>query len=139
LVGNKPNILPPLPARSAHAYVDTWLDDLTPRFSRHIWNRWSNTDRRTTNDLEGWHYALNKAAGRVHPNIFEFIITLRKEHAKIEDDMKLLNRGKKVKRIYKEYIKLEERIAILKERVTSNQMEWIEYLDNISYFIKHND
>lgn len=83
----------------------------TPRFSRHIWNHWNNTDRRTTNDLEGWNYALNKSAGRIHPNIFEFIVILRKEHAKIEDDMKLLQRGKKVKRIYQEYVKLEERIV----------------------------
>lgn len=67
------------------------MDDITPRFSRHIWNHWNNVDRRTTNDLEGWLYALNKAADRTHPNIFEFIIILQKEHTKIEDDMKLLN------------------------------------------------
>lgn len=122
-------------------YIETWLDDLTPRFSRYIWNHWTNTDRRTTNDLEGWHYALNKAAGRNHPSIFEFIVILQKEHAKIEDDMKLLQRGKKVKRIYNKYVKLEQRICSLKERVTSDppQMKWIDYLDNISYLIKHNE
>ena len=75
-------------------YIETWLDDLTPRFSRYIWNHWTNTDRRTTNDLEGWHYALNKAAGRNHPSIFEFIVILQKERTKIEDDMKLHQRGK---------------------------------------------
>ncbi|KAF0746435.1 MULE domain-containing protein [Aphis craccivora] len=110
------------------------LDDLTTRFRRYIWNHWTNTDRRTTNDLDGWYYALNKAAGRNHPSIFEFIVILQKEHAKIEDDMKLLQRGKKVKRIYKKYVKLEQRICSLKERVTSDppQMKWIDYLDNIS-------
>jgi len=93
------------------------------------------------NDLEGWHYALNKAAGRNHPSIFEFIVILQKEHAKIEDDMKLLQRGKKVKRIYNKYVKLEQRICSNKERVTSGppQMKWIDYLDNISYLIKHNE
>ncbi|KAL4136171.1 hypothetical protein QTP88_007735 [Uroleucon formosanum] len=122
-------------------FVETWLDDLTLRFSRYIWNCWNNTDRRTTNDLEGWHYALIKAAGRNHPSLFEFIVILRKEHAKIEDDMKLLQRGKQVKRIYNKYIKLEQRICCLKERVTNDppQIKWIDYLDNISYLIQHNE
>ncbi|KAL4149879.1 hypothetical protein QTP88_003730 [Uroleucon formosanum] len=121
-------------------FVETRLDDLTPRFSRYIWNHWNNTDRRTTNDLEGWHYALNKAASRNHPRLFQFTVILRKEHAKIEDDMKLFQRGKQVKRIYNKYIKLEQIICCLEERVTSDppQMKWIDYLDNISYLIKHN-
>jgi len=54
--------------------------------------------------------------------------------------MKLLQRGKKVTRIYNKYIKLEQRICCLKERVTSDppQMQWHDYLDNVSYLIKHN-
>lgn len=57
-------------------FVDSWLDEITQRFSRHMWNHWNNTDRRTITDLEGWRYALNKAAGSTHLNIFEFIVTL---------------------------------------------------------------
>lgn len=77
-------------------------------------------------------YALNKAASHTHPNIFEFIITLRKEHAKIKDDMKLIQRGKKGKRVYiKNILNLNNQSPAM--------VEWIKYMDNISYFIKHND
>uniref|UniRef100_A0A2S2NXW4 FLYWCH-type domain-containing protein n=1 Tax=Schizaphis graminum TaxID=13262 RepID=A0A2S2NXW4_SCHGA len=46
-----------------------------------------------------------------------------------------------IKKIYNKYVKLEQRICSLKERVTSDplQMKWINYLDNISYLIKHNE
>lgn len=89
-------------------FFDTLLSDLTSRFSRYIWNHWNNTGRRTTNDLKGRHYALNKAAERVHPNIFEIIITFRKKYINIEDGVKLFHGGKIVKSVYQEYIKLEK-------------------------------
>jgi len=47
-------------------FDDTWLDDITPRFSRHIWNHWNNTDRRT-NDLKDLHYALNNGCWPYSP------------------------------------------------------------------------
>jgi len=51
-------------------FVEIWLVDLMPKFALYIRSNWNhNIDRRITNDLEGWHYALNKVADQNHPSI----------------------------------------------------------------------
>jgi hypothetical protein len=53
-----------------------------------------------------------------------------KEHAKIENDMKLLQREKSINGVvYNNYHKLEQRIRSINNIITSDppQMDWIDY------------
>ena len=50
----------------------------------HIWNvrkRNLQDQPRTTNNLEGYHYALQSVVSGVHPNIWKLISTLKKEES----------------------------------------------------------
>ncbi|CAG9314716.1 unnamed protein product [Blepharisma stoltei] len=56
----------------------TWLLS-NAKFRREFWNHFDNDGMRTTNNLEGYHHALNKLVGAAHPNIFKFIETIKNE------------------------------------------------------------
>ena len=60
-------------------YEDYWIKtvDLS------LWNM-HGILRRTNNNLEGWHLRLNRAVGKSHANIYEFILTLIKEQGATE-------------------------------------------------------
>jgi hypothetical protein len=67
--------------------VFTWIGDdeeNTAKFSREMWNHHNNFGPRTTNHIEGWHYCLNRAIGKSHPNLFEFINSIKEQQAKFE-------------------------------------------------------
>ena len=61
-------------------FVKTWLDDIAPVFSRHVWNHYAHMNEesaRTNNCAEGFHLAINKLAGTTHPNVFQLVQMLR--------------------------------------------------------------
>ena len=52
---------------------------------------WSK--RRTNNNLEGWHLRLNRAIGKAHANIYEFVSKLIREQGCTETLLAQLNIG----------------------------------------------
>ena len=48
-----------------------------------LWNMYG-VQRRTNNNLEGWHLRLNRAIGKAHVNIYEFVSKLITEQGSRE-------------------------------------------------------
>ena len=48
-----------------------------------LWNMYG-VQRRTNNNLEGWHLRLNRAIGKAHANIYEFVSKLITEQGSTE-------------------------------------------------------
>ena len=48
-----------------------------------LWNMYG-VQRRTNNNLEGWHLRLNRAIGKAHANIYEFVSKLITEQGNTE-------------------------------------------------------
>ncbi|CAG9315619.1 unnamed protein product [Blepharisma stoltei] len=59
-------------------FMRTWLLS-NAKFRREFWNHFDNDGMRTTNNLEGYHHALNKLVGAAHPNILKFIEIIKNE------------------------------------------------------------
>ena len=65
---------------------------------------------RTNNDLEGWHHALNRRAGRSHLPFYELVELLHNEARVCELSIKLISSGK-LKRIQKrKYQNLQRKV-----------------------------
>jgi type VI protein secretion system component Hcp len=56
-------------------------------FERKIWNHFENSVSRPNNNLEGYHFKLNKRAGKVRPNVYELISIL--QEIQLQNDIEL--------------------------------------------------
>ena len=65
-------------------FIETWLGD-DSKFPIPLWNVFSVlNNRRTNNSVEVWNNKFFKLAGKAHPNIYEFLTTVKKEQAGTE-------------------------------------------------------
>ncbi|MEM7106559.1 MAG: hypothetical protein AAF502_25780 [Bacteroidota bacterium] len=65
-------------------FVRTWLI----RYSQNIWD-WYNVQKRTNNDVEGWHNRLNKFFSTPHLSLYRFVATLLEEAKRSSKDLQL--------------------------------------------------
>ncbi|XP_071089388.1 uncharacterized protein [Haliotis cracherodii] len=84
--------------------LTTWVDD-DARFPIPLWNHHRNIGPRTNNNLEGFHYRLNKSLPHHHPNIYRFVELIKQieksESAKMRQiDFGAAPQGRK--RVYRE-------------------------------------
>ena len=61
-------------------FVETWLAD-DAKMPVDIWNVDGEDQKRTSNHVEGWNLKFTKLVRKHHPNIFEFVDSMRKEQA----------------------------------------------------------
>ena len=79
--------------------------------------------RRTNNNLEGWHLRLNRAIGKMHANIYEFISKLIREQEATETLLFQIEAGN-IKRHSNstKYKQINERIDIItREYIMGNK------------------
>lgn len=65
-------------------------------FKRDIWSHFDNFGPRTTNNVEGWHMALNRRIGIAHPNIWKFIAALQDQTRNFKSKVLMAESGQKV-------------------------------------------
>lgn len=116
--------------------TETWIEDVAPRFSRALWSHDGNDGPRTTNHLEGWHSALNKAIGRPHPQLFALIEFLQSEQAVNEGIMRLLRAGHPAKAPKKKYLEKERKLKVYKEQLLRGEKTSIQFLRSASHLLK---
>ena len=102
--------------------TDTWVDNISARFPIEVWTQYDNIDgHRTNNNLEAWHYALNRELGKPHPNLFRFIEILQEEQqVRVEQQIRLLQAGQAPEQQRPAYRRVTERLVRLKNRLINN-------------------
>ncbi|KAG8196932.1 hypothetical protein JTE90_027635 [Oedothorax gibbosus] len=101
-----------------------------------MWNHHGNYGARTTNHLEGWHHALNKAVGKSHVDIFQFIKEIQKQHAKRQKQMIILDDGKKPPKIKPVYKRNNDKIINLTEEYVNRSITLAEFMSRIRHCFK---
>jgi len=101
------------------------------RFKVEMWNQARNLKDRTNNTVEGWHSAFNK--GRLHPNIYEAIMKLKKEQMKQENETRRIrNGGGSSTTNKKKYKDINTKLQNLYHFLDDGIIDPIEFLDRVS-------
>lgn len=119
----------------------TWIGDdeeNTAKFSRVMWNHRNNFGPRTTNHIEGWHNCLNRAISKSHPNLFEFINSIKEQQANFERDVIMLDAGHNPPRRNKRYMELNKQIENLTGQYVGGQKTPMQFLDSVMDLIHLN-
>lgn len=114
---------------------NTWINEEECLFERKMWNHYQNYKMRTTNSVESWHSQLKREALKSHLNIYEFILLLKKQQLKFENEVSLLNIGNGTTPKRLKYKKLDEKI----ERLTNQYLRTkndLKFLDAVGYALK---
>ncbi len=79
-------------------YEDTWLgrNGVNARFPPHLWNvnhRVLNEQRKTNNNVEGWHSGFNQKMADAYPSIYRMIELLKQEQLRQENILTQLLAG----------------------------------------------
>ncbi|RWS14022.1 uncharacterized protein B4U80_00123, partial [Leptotrombidium deliense] len=80
-----------------------------------------------------WHSAFNKAVGKSHPRLYQFIDTLKNQQLEFEIVARQVDNGESTVSLRRKYIQLNEKIKKLTDMFDSGSKSRIEYLDSIGY------
>jgi len=109
--------------------TETWVE------GRRGWNHFDNTGPRTTNNAEGWHSKLNRLCRSAHPNIYSLLRLLQRIQASNEVRLVQLRAGGKQRPRERKYRQLDDRLRLLKQRLTDGQYNVLEYADAASHLV----
>lgn len=109
-------------------FEEQWMQRVDPA----LWNVYG-AEKRTNNDLEGWHNRFNKLCEKLHPNIYQFVEALIKEQQITKTTLAQIAAGARVVRKNRVYEDINKRIFALKERYDNGDIDVHQYLRGISY------
>jgi hypothetical protein len=105
-------------------YANTWLNG---EYELRMWNVNEETTR-TNNSVEGWHHRLNKAVGRVHPNVLDLVENLIVEQSATDSITEAARLGQPPPPRRRRYRDNDERLARLREDLTSGRINSSQFL-----------
>ena len=103
--------------------VTQWIDG-----DRAVWNHFTTEGPRTTNNLEAWHGKLKKKVHHSHPNIFTIIQTFKDIEATNAIHRIQLQAGGTQRPRPQKYRRIDNRLTILKDRLTNNTIDLMTYV-----------
>ena len=101
-----------------------------------LWNHYDNRGPRTTNHVEGWHHKINNKVNRSHPNIYALLEIIKREQQMNEIKMLQFQNGGRQQPRKRKYRFVDSRLATLKERLESGEIDLYVYADSASQLIK---
>ena len=113
---------------------NTWINEEEYLFEGKMWNHHQNYKMRT-NNTESWHSQLKREALKSHLNVYEFILLLKNQQLKFENEISLLNIGNGTTPKRLKYKKIYEKI----ERITNQHLRTkndLKFLDAVGYALK---
>lgn len=129
----------PLCTAFSDYFVTTYLDNVTSRFPRMMWNHWNNMSQdsvRTNNSLESWHKNLKGLVGSAHPNIFKIVTKLKEEQKRVETEILMLRAGHQTGRPKRVAVRRRDiRLERIKHDYVSGNKTLLELLEACSYAI----
>ena len=122
-------------------FEDTWIgrrsvrgqrdSPMFPITSWNVFTRCLNRERRTNNDIEGWHRRFQTVVIRRNPSVFDCIEALKREQKRNETRINRINAGEQLTHKKRKYRDLDERIFKL---VTEyGERSRVQYLRGIAY------
>ncbi|RWS22729.1 uncharacterized protein B4U80_09036 [Leptotrombidium deliense] len=93
-------------------HLDNWFKDGST-YPRELWNQYRNFCDRTNNGVEGWHSAFNKAVGKSHPRLYQFIDIIKDQQLEFELVSRQVDNGESTVTLRRKYITLNDRIKNL--------------------------
>ncbi|XP_041474641.1 uncharacterized protein LOC121423350 [Lytechinus variegatus] len=112
-------------------FQDTWI---AGHFPVSMWNV-HGVDRRTNNDIEGWHNAFNRLIAKHHPNIWELIMALKKQQSMVSAMRLQIQAGENLAVRQRKYVRLNQRLQILTQRYINAEIPQQQFLLCVSYAI----
>ena len=110
-------------------FENFWIDTV----NHNLWNMYG-IQRRTNNNLEGWHLRLNRAIGKTHANIYEFILKIIKEQGVTETLLAQIEAGNiKLHSNNIKYKQINERIGIITRDFNNGIRNIDEFLTGIAH------
>ena len=88
---------------------------------------------RTTNAVEGWNFRWNRRVGLTHPNLWFFIIALKKEEAVVHRSIRQFRRNQPPPQQRRNYRRLNRVIQSLRDDYQNNAITLDGYWDAITY------
>lgn len=129
----------PLCTAFSDYFVDTWLDDISSRFPRVLWNHHDNMNSgsiRTNNSLESWHRHLKGTVSCAHPNVFKIVRELHREQGKVEQELRAVRQGQQTRPPPRRAIRRKnERLERIKASFDQGERTLMEFLDACSYAV----
>ena len=118
-------------ARLNRYFERTWLNG---GFPIPLWNCFNRPVRlRTTNAVEGWNFRWNRRVGLTHPNLWFFIIALKKEEAVVHRSIRQFRRNQPPPQQRRNYRRLNRVIQSLRDDYQNNAITLDGYWDAITY------
>ena len=114
-------------------YSNTWLNG---NFPMSTWNI-SQEVMRTNNSVEGWHNKLNRAIGKLHPNIYELLKHIKKEQREVEVTVAQADLGAEGPPTRLKYRELQKKIHKLQQKLQKGRLTPEEFLRKISHKTHH--
>lgn len=121
----------------------TWVGkkNVRAKFPIKLWNMFLftlNGSPRTNNAVEGWHNAINRFVGCVHPSLWYFIRKMKDEQGSQEVKITQLIQNNGVSRRQK-YMKHDENLLKLVKNYSSDENMYTleEYLSNIAHNLSY--
>lgn len=109
-------------------FENFWINNMPHQ----MWNVYG-VERRTNNDLEGWHHRFNAAVQKHRPHIFYLIECFQNEQASTEIMLQQIYAGQRVNRPSPRYNAVNVRIAEARRRFNNGEVDVFGYLRAISY------
>lgn len=119
--------------------VNTWVDDVRPRFRRELWNHYQTLEQegtRTNNHLESFHAAFNRSFRTAHPNIFHFVTNLKKRQDETETTVASLDVGNPPQAKYKKSRNKDARAQRILRQYQAGQRPILSFMDGMGMNIK---
>lgn len=122
------------------AEADVRLANLFEYFNRQwmtntplaMWNVYG-LERRTNNDVEGWHRRFNGLVQKHHPNIFLVIERFQDEQAATEVMIQQIEGGQRVNRPNARYESINRAIDQARTAYDQRRIDVLQYLRRVSY------
>lgn len=116
--------------------TEFWIEGA---WDQQVWNHHHTDGARTNNNVEGWHHRMNSIAGKSHPNLFEFVRIIKREQSVTETKISQLELGARFAPKRRKYRKLDERLALLKDRLSGGDISPLEFADRASFLLHIGD
>ncbi|XP_069058743.1 uncharacterized protein [Pleurodeles waltl] len=130
-------------AQLLNYFEETWIGHLSrsrrrrkPRFHMEWWNCYTTClegGAKTNNAIEGWHNSFNKAIGKRHPNLYDFMEILKKEQSYQEMRLAQLLSGSPNPKVSKKSKDMSERL--LGKVQQFSLMVPLDYLESLAYIL----
>jgi hypothetical protein len=114
---NAPIVLLPL----FEYFNNEWIPNIP------LWNVYG-VERRTNNDVEGWHLRINKVIGRHHPNIWTLVDALKEEQSASTVAIHQAEGGVVLVKKNRDYARVSQQLTALQQRFDAGLIDTITYV-----------